>query len=50
MAEIMRFLDEMDATREIRLQGRPDVWQMNGYRREWNAYMDEWVDDNSDWQ
>ena len=46
--EIISYLDWMDRTRNIRTQGRPEIWQMDGYRREWNRYMDEWVDDNAD--
>lgn len=38
------FLKEMDATREMRTMGRPDHWMMNGFRQEWNRYIDECVD------
>lgn len=44
--EIISYLDWMDRTRNIRTQGKPE--QMDGYRREWNRYMDEWIDDNAD--
>lgn len=47
---VIEFLDEMDATREARIQGRPDIWQMNGFREEWADYMSSWIDDNADWQ
>lgn len=46
--DVMRFLDKMDATRGLRIKDRPQIWQMDGYRQEWNAYIDEWIDDNAD--
>jgi hypothetical protein len=49
MAEVMRFLDKMDDTREMRTQDRPEIWQMDGFRSEWSSYMNEWIDDNADW-
>lgn len=42
------FLVEMEKTREERTMGRPGIWQMDGFRNEWNKYMDEWVECNSD--
>lgn len=48
MADVMMFLDQMDATREERTMGRPVLWMMNGYREEWYEYVDEWIDDNCD--
>ena len=48
MSEIDKYLDWMDHTRGIRNQNRPEIWQMDGYRREWNQYMNEWVEDNYD--
>ena len=44
------FLLEMDATREARTMGRPDHFMMNGFRQEWNRYMDEYAESNSDWK
>ena len=46
--DLTMFLDNMDATREARTMPRPEVWMMDGYRIEWYAYVDEWVDDNQD--
>ena len=48
MAEVIKFLDWMDSTRNMRTQGRTDAWMMNGYRKEWNRYIDEYYDDNAD--
>lgn len=48
MAEIMRFLDAMDATREVRTMGRPGIRTYEGYRAEWYEYEDEWFDDNAE--
>jgi hypothetical protein len=42
------FLLEMDATREVRTMGRPDHCMMDGFRVEWNKYVDEWLEYNAD--
>ena len=34
--DLMKFLDEMDATRDVRLMGRVEEW-----REWWNEYMEE---------
>ena len=42
-------LDAMEETRQERIMERPQIWQMNGFRTEWNAYVSEWIEDNADW-
>ena len=50
--DLNNFLDRMDATREERVftSTRPDIWQCDGFRREWYAYVGEWIETNSDWR
>lgn len=53
MSIMERILNEMDDSREFRYETktRPQIAQYNGFREEWNKYVDAFVDEgNADWR
>lgn len=47
MPEIMKFLDELEESREERLQNRPEIPQHDGFRHEWATYYEEYANNFS---
>ena len=43
MSELIKFLDWMDATRGMRTAEKSEM--IDGYRKEWNRYVDDWIND-----
>ena len=47
MAEIEKFLDELEVKRERKTSRDRMLRQCDGFRAEWNAYQDEYADNFS---